>query len=880
MHITVKISVKPFPGLRVKTFSALLVLSLFAIKSVFAQMADDFSDGDLSMNPAWSGNTGDFMVNNLSQLQLNAGVAGTSVLFTAFPHVEMQDIEWRLFIKQSFAPSAANHGRFYLIADQSGLSSPLNGYYLQFGEAGSGDAVELFRQSGTTSISVCRGRPAAIATAFEIRIKVIRSREGHWQLYSDYSGGENFVLEASGIDNTYTSGEYTGLSCTYTVTNAMRFFFDEIQIREVTLPDTRPPHVLSVQVTSEQSLRLLFSERIEPSTAGDPVHYVISGSLLHPEQALLLDDHATVDLLFAELFQNGKEQILTIKDVKDLAGNYMEAIEFQFMYFLPKRAAFRDMIISEIFADPSPQVGLPEAEFVELYNRSENPIDLSGWSFSDQTSVARFSSLIVLPDEYLIIASPLSAEKLLAFGKVLSTSSFPSLNNAGDILILKDADGRTVDSVSYEMSWYNNSEKAEGGWSLELIDPQNICAEKSNWDSSEAELGATPGKTNSVFARKPDNRGPTLLEVYPINPDSLLVVFDEKLEDRIPSVRSFITEPILAVGSVHFSDATLTSVTVLLSESMRLSQNYSLTLEGIYDCAGNLIQKDFSKGIFVLPEEAAPGDVLVNEVLFNPRPTGVDFVEIFNRSKKTIQLRNWNFRNFESTGNQNTAPLTDANLLIHPNEYKVFTSDANVLKGEYVLGAEGTFFQAKTPALNDDEGSVALVNHHGIVIDSMHYNDKMHAPFIRDAEGVSLERISTMEGADKISNWRSASSTSGFATPGYPNSNSRQPSPVDEGSVVVDPEIFQLHANTGAFAQIKYKFERGGLIANVRVFDPEGRCIRQIAQNELLGTEGFFRWEGDRDSGAAARVGYYLVLFEIFDDQGYSKSFKKRVAVY
>ncbi len=49
-------------------------------------------------------------------------------------------------MKQSFSSSATNNGRVYLASDQSDLTKPLNGYYLQFGEANSNDAIELFRQ--------------------------------------------------------------------------------------------------------------------------------------------------------------------------------------------------------------------------------------------------------------------------------------------------------------------------------------------------------------------------------------------------------------------------------------------------------------------------------------------------------------------------------------------------------------------------------------------------------------------------------------------------------------------------------------------------------------------------------------------------------------
>jgi flagellar hook assembly protein FlgD len=96
----------------------------------------------------------------------------------------------------------------------------------------------------------------------------------------------------------------------------------------------------------------------------------------------------------------------------------------------------------------------------------------------------------------------------------------------------------------------------------------------------------------------------------------------------------------------------------------------------------------------------------------------------------------------------------------------------------------------------------------------------------------------------------------------------------------VEPEIFQPLISGQDFTQIKYRFDRGGFVANIKIIDHQGRVIRQLAHNELLGTEGFFRWDGDQDNGSRARMGYYLVSFEIFDEGGILKTYKRRVAVY
>src|SRR5690349_9582129 len=156
MHFAHKISGKPFRGLSSKTFPVLSLLFLLAIQDALPQVSDDFSDGNFTSDPSWSGATAQFIVNTSHQLQLNASAAGSSWLSTAFVADGSTGLEWQILTRQSFAPSAANFGRIFLMSDQADLSGTLNGYFLQFGEAGSNDAIELFRQSGTSVSTVCR----------------------------------------------------------------------------------------------------------------------------------------------------------------------------------------------------------------------------------------------------------------------------------------------------------------------------------------------------------------------------------------------------------------------------------------------------------------------------------------------------------------------------------------------------------------------------------------------------------------------------------------------------------------------------------------------------------------------------------------------------
>lgn len=547
-------------------------------------------------------------------------------------------------------------------------------------------------------------------------------------------------------------------------------------------------------------------------------------------------------------------------------------------YIDPSQPAdYKDIIITEVFPDPSPVIGLPEAEFIELYNRSEKIINLAGWEFTDGSSTAMLSGFME-PGEYRIITATASAGLFTSFGAALGVSNFPTLNNSSDNLELKRSDDLLIDKVSYSDAWYQDEDKKQGGFTLELIDPANPCGEGDNWIASESTAGGTPGTQNSVFENKPDLTGPKLISAVPASETSLLVKFDEKLEAEKPEINAFTIVPELIIDAISFSDATLTTLTITLNDNLQNGTLYSITVQNVFDCNGNEVQAEFATASFALPESAVERDLIINEILFNPRPTGIDFVEVYNNSDKYISLKDWSVANFVNGEIQNAKVISTEYILIAPREYTVLTEDKNVVKGEYVQAYEDRIFVVDDlPSFNDDEGTVALVNPDSSVIDFFSYTDDYHAVFLKDDEGVSLERISAPAVTNDAANWQSASSNTGFATPGYVNSNARGETLA--GKVKVEPEIFEPITGRPSFTQIHYNFSTGGYVANVKILDAQGREIKRLVNNSTLGTTGFFRWDGDTNDGSKARTGYYIVWMEVFNADGRVEAFRKRIIV-
>ncbi len=577
-----------------RLFNTIIAL-LVGINS-FAQVTENFSDGDFTSNPTWSGDAAEFTVNTSNQLQLNATVAGASYLSTAATFTSLNNMEWRCYVKQTFPPSSSNYGRVYLASDQANLEGPLNGYYLQFGEALGNDAVELFQQTGTTSTSICRGTNAQIAASFTVGVKVTRDAAGLWNLYVDAAGGTNYVLGGSGTNTTYNASQFAGFATVYTVGNITKFFYDDFTIAPIVV-DVTPPTIVSNTIISSTQLDVLFNEAVQLGTAQTITNYSANNGLGNPSLATRdASNLALVHLTFATPFGNSVANTLTVTNVEDAFANAITTATTSFTYVAPVVLGYKDLIINEIYADPSPVVNLTAAEFIEIYNRSSNTYNLNGVKFSDVLTGtgATFGSYVLNPNEYVIICPSADVAQFtaLSYTNVLGVSSFPSLNNTGDNLYLKSSTGVVVDSVNYLDTWYQDAVKKNGGWTLELINPNlnASCNQTTNWIASTDIDGGTPGFLNSVYSIAPDLVGPTIVSATIIDASHITVCLD----DVVSATQLTTTINYVITGGIGSpTSATATSgnmcATLALPSNMINNTTYTITISGITDCSGNAV---------------------------------------------------------------------------------------------------------------------------------------------------------------------------------------------------------------------------------------------------------------------------------------------------
>ncbi|MEM8969106.1 MAG: lamin tail domain-containing protein, partial [Bacteroidota bacterium] len=622
----------------------------------------------------------------------------------------------------------------------------------------------------------------------------------------------------------------------------------------------------------QRALVLHFQIPLDSTDAVKAEHYHLDD---FPPVAVLRVDERKVRLVFDQSLEPLTRYELAVEGLRTIDGDIIPVSVHS--VGLGRSPNFNELLITEIMAAPSPTVGLPNAEYLEFYNASDDLLDISGIRLSDATSSTLLPSTLLLPGEYLIVCAHQDQPKLSAYGRSLGVSSFPSLNSSGDQISLTNFYGGEIFSVSYSDDWYNDAEKKQGGWSLEMVDYTRPCGEQENWTASVASAGGTPGQGNSVNQPNPDNQSPYLQVAFAKSPTEVTLLFSEKLDpSSFESGRVSISNDV-AVDTVMWQTGGK-SATVHLIDSLQVRITYTVQVSQLSDCSGNMVDNQAIS--LVLSEEAAPGDVLLSEILFYPRSGGVRFVEIYNNSDKPINLKGWQLANLEGDSLTNQSLITDENYQLAPQQYVALTEDIITLMGDYPVATEGNLLQVEDlPSLPSDAGNVTLLSPSGEPMQYLAYDEDWHHPILDDVRGVSLERISWETEVNDPNNWQSAAQTVGFATPGYANSQTVKAS-LTQAALSVEPRVFTPDQDGFQdYTQILYRWPNAGNVANVIIFDSQGRKVKHLARNTILSEEGFLRWDGTDDAGQQLSMGYYIIYFEVFHTNGQVSGLKERVVL-
>ncbi|ETK06425.1 hypothetical protein T230_12560 [Tannerella sp. oral taxon BU063 isolate Cell 1/3] len=601
------------------------------------------------------------------------------------------------------------------------------------------------------------------------------------------------------------------------------------------------------------------------------------------------------------------------------------------------KASPGDVLINEVMADPHGLTKLPATEYVELHNTTDHEINLEGWAFVyDKTSIP-LPDAELPAGGYAVLYKAGREISVADGAAEVAVKRFPAnMINAGKPLALKDPSGTVIHSYTYPKAKDGRSiERGEGDkWHLSS-DPRGGTPGEENSEGvpdkpDEPEKPkASPGDVliNEVMA---DPRGLTKLPAteyvelhnttdHEMNLEGWAFVYD-KTSIPLPdaelsaggyavlykagreisvadgaaevAVKRFPANMINAGKPLALKDPSGTvihSYTYPKAKAGRsIERGEGDTWHLSSDPRGGTPGEENSEGAPDKPDEpdepnkpnepdateqVEPREIILNEILFDPQPRGSEYIELYNRSDRTLSTHGLAIALRKSDGHLGTRhSLTSLATTLAPGDYLVLTSDPNGVTSLFRTPALDAIRRFKLPALNNQGATIVLLRTaDSTVVDEVTYSAKWHSSAVKIRRGVALERISPDGSSQEAANWTSASSETGYGTPGYKNSQSGTSSQIEEGATISEPEY---NASTRDYL-IRYRMDKPDYRCQMAVYSGNGQKVAVIANNQLLTPEGEIRWDG-----AGLTPGVYIFYVELYHPDGSSQHIRKPLLVH
>lgn len=559
----------------------LLFFMLLSVKLTFGQLSDDFSDGNFTSNPAWVGQTSQLIVNTNKQLQSSLSSSAQIVSLSTSNFLAL-NTQWEFFVQMNFDPSASNQARIYLIADKQDLNASLNGYFIQIGESGSTDSYDLFRQTGTTVTKIIDGaaKSRADVNLLKARVKVTRNEEGKWELFTDHTGASNFVLEGTATDLTHVNSDWFGVRCDYTATRSAGFIFDDFKISALT-PDVKPPVLLSAKALDEFSIEVVFSERLQPSSALMANNYMVS-NLGNPVNVANTAIANVYKLTFASALPSGENK-LTVNNLSDLTGNPIAPnSSASFFYLKPYVLKKGDILISEVLSNP--RTG--GVDFVEIYNNTNQILDLKELQLANidatgnPANVKNVSSASVyMPANtyWVLTTNPTIIQQHYDVrfpNQFVQMSSLPAFNNdQGSVVLLSS--NEVLERFNYNEKMHIKLLQDGDGVSLERVSFKDDVNVIGNFKSAAQAVGfATPTAKNSQEFDNSISKSKVSLPNKVFSPDG------DGFEDILKIDYNFVDNGYVATVNVYTDRGVLVRK---LQRNTTIASNGYFTWDGLND---------------------------------------------------------------------------------------------------------------------------------------------------------------------------------------------------------------------------------------------------------------------------------------------------------
>ncbi|MFB6098980.1 MAG: lamin tail domain-containing protein, partial [Salinibacter sp.] len=457
---------------------------------------------------------------------------------------------------------------------------------------------------------------------------------------------------------------------------------------------------------------------------------------------------------------------LVVSGVADRQGNVLDIADISFSFFVPDTPAPRDVVVTEILYAPPTSSN----EFIELYNRSDKTFDLGALRIAD--AQRDFNALAppltpLSPGERVVLVRD-TATFTRAFPSVdyFAPPGWEALNNGGDTVRLRHApSGTEVDAVPYAPSWGGSN-----GRSLERIDPHGPSDHPSNFASSRAAAGATPGARNSRYARDTAPPHPTFAEQT--DSTTAEIVFGEPVQPES------ITPDAFDLGAISVTESRLRADSIARLSLSGSPTTSSVVVTGVRDLVGNQLPRT------TLPfaRQPTPGALVVNEILFDARsdpfddrPNQVEYVELFSLADHPLTLNGLVLTDRPTErGNADTIRAGRRRVLFPGRFAVVAAAPAGATRAEHSqlirafpeapLSSDSVAYlpvDANQLGLRNDGDLVRVHRRDKTIVADVAYVPDWHAAGLAETKGTALARISPTADANAPDNWTSSTAPAG-----------------------------------------------------------------------------------------------------------------------
>lgn len=840
----------------------LLALSLFVGLELQAQFTESFTDGELNNNPAWIYNSNDFEVfsGRLKTLNANGGSVkyGISSLYNA-----ASDQRFEFTFQFQFNPSSQNYAEFYISADTT-AELARNGYFIRCGDLK--DEISFYRLSNGARTELISGTDGELnKTNNHYSVRLDRNNDT-FILYYKTNTASVWSLQGKYYEPAFAGGKYTGLHIVQNGTSVIgKHFFDDVYLGPK-VTDTMPPRMFSTRFVFPDKVEVQFNEAINNP---DTLHFSLNGGIGRPASATTDPvDNSKVMLTFKSALPLNQALTLSNVNTPDQNGNVAKLHSIGVFTLKADIPGLNDLFITEVMANPTPKTGsFPEAEYVEIWNPTNKYLKLAGCRFSDASSSVVLPDSVISPHTYVTISRN-TFPGFAAFGPWIGLSSLPSLNNDEDFLSISNPSGETICRLNYKETWHSDALRKAGGWSLELIDTVNACISAGNWSSNRSS-GGTPGQPNSLKGLSITVIQPKVYHVFCNDAGNETSIFFSHPPDSITAADMSNYELIDGTKPLRFNGFTTDGYGVKIQWPGIFSRNRVLQMKirNILLCNGTAFPEQWIE--FGRADSSdLTGSLKLNEVLFDPRGEGADYVEIGNTGDAIVYTGNGFFITLDEKGAISGSVKLPENRNLLPGEYLVLTENPDLVKQQFTRHNAAAFSLSKPmPTMSNTDGHIGLADKFGNITDTFKYKDDYHSPVLADKEGVSLEKINPAFNSSLSSNWTSASHVSGFGTPGLQNSQWRggtnTTARFSRAEKFFSPDNDGLH---DVFS-LDYSLPGPGYYVTATVFTAEGFKTAVPFNNISLNQSGTLNWDGNTESGVI-RPGIYVMFIEAWNAQG------------